>query len=113
MDEDPAPPPDPEDPEVALRRAREQLISSFDDICEGVQRAIVEGPQALAACRDSVHRLAGVAGMVGLPQVSERALDLEAVLTGHAPGTGTVYSAVDQLRRAFSDDLAGPPPPWL
>jgi len=100
-------------PEAALRAAREQVLASFDAICEQTRRAIRATPDAVKASRDRVHRLAGVAGMVGLGQVSERALDLEAVLSEERCTPDRVDAAVDDLRRAFRDDLAAPPPPWL
>jgi HPt (histidine-containing phosphotransfer) domain-containing protein len=100
-------------PETALRAAREQVIASFDSICEQTRRAIRETPDAIKDSRDRVHRLAGVAGVVGLQHVSERALDLEAVLADHTCTADRVDAAVDQLRGAFVADLAAPPPPWL
>jgi HPt (histidine-containing phosphotransfer) domain-containing protein len=100
-------------PETALRTAREQVIASFDSICEQSRRAIRGSPDAVKESRDRVHRLAGVAGVVGLRQVSERALDLEAALADRTSTTDRVDDAVDRLRSAFEEDLAAPPPPWL
>jgi HPt (histidine-containing phosphotransfer) domain-containing protein len=100
-------------PETALRAAREQVIASFDSICEETRRAIRDTPGAVKESRDRVHRLAGVAGVVGLQHVSERALDLEAVLADETSTAERVDAAVDQLRGAFVADLAAPPPPWL
>jgi hypothetical protein len=100
-------------PEAALRAAREQVVASFDAICEQTRRAVRATPEAVRESRGRVHRLAGVAGMVGLGQVSERALDLEAVLSDDSCTPDRVDAAVDDLRRAFHDDLAAPPPPWL
>ena len=100
-------------PETALRAAREQVIASFDEICEDARRAIRENPDAVTECRQRVHRLAGVAGIVGLQHVSERALHLESVLADATSGTDQVDAAVEQLRGAFIADLAAPPPPWL
>lgn len=100
-------------PETALRAARVQVVASFDAICEQTRRAIRETPDAVKESRTRIHRLAGVAGMVGLGQVSERALDLEALLSDQACTAERVDAAVDELRRAFHADLAAPPPPWL
>jgi HPt (histidine-containing phosphotransfer) domain-containing protein len=100
-------------PETALRAAREQVIASFDAICEETRRAIRDNPDAVKGCRDRVHRLAGVAGIVGLQHVGERALDLEAVLGDSTSTADTVDAAVERLRGAFLADLAAPPPPWL
>jgi HPt (histidine-containing phosphotransfer) domain-containing protein len=99
-------------PEAALRAAREQVIASFNDICERTRRAVRLGADVRES-RDRVHRLAGVAGVVGLQRVGDRALDLEAVLADESASPERVDAAVEQLRAAFAEDLAGPPPPWL
>jgi HPt (histidine-containing phosphotransfer) domain-containing protein len=100
-------------PETALRAAREQVIASFDAICEQTRHAVRATPQAIDESRGRVHRLAGVAGMVGLGQVSERALDLEALLSDETRTPERVDAAVEDLRRALHADLAAPPPPWI
>jgi hypothetical protein len=100
-------------PEAALRAAREHVVASFEGICEQTRRAIRATPDAIRESRGRVHQLAGVAGLVGLGQVSERALDLEAVLADERCTPDRVDAAVEDLRRAFHDDLAAPPPPWL
>jgi HPt (histidine-containing phosphotransfer) domain-containing protein len=101
-------------PEAALRAARQQVISSFDDICEYTRRAAREpSSDAITLSRDRVHRLAGLAGVVGLKQVSARALDLEAILVQATPTPERVDAAVEQLQAALRADLAAPPPPWL
>ena len=100
-------------PETALRAAREQVIASFDSICEQARRAIRDTPDAVTESRDRVHRLAGVAGVVGLQHVSEHALVLETVLADETSTAERVDAAVEQLRGAFVADLAAPPPPWL
>ena len=102
-----------ESPETALRAAREQVIASFDAICEQTRRAIREAPDAVEESRGRLHRLACVAGMVGLGQVSERAFDLEAILSERTCTVDRVDAAVEQLRSALRADLAAPPPPWL
>lgn len=100
-------------PEAALRAAREQVVASFDEICERTRRSVRATPDAVTESRGLVHRLAGVAGMVGLGQVSERALDLEAILADERCTPDRVDAAVSDLRQALHDDLAAPPPPWL
>jgi hypothetical protein len=71
-----------DDPETALREARQRFIDSFDEICGSVLRAFREGPAAIRVSRGRVHRLAGLAG------------------------------AVELMRGAFAEDLNAPAPPW-
>jgi hypothetical protein len=100
-----------DDPETALREARQRFIDSFDEICASVLRAFREGPDAIRVSRGRVHRLAGLAGVVGFRGVSRKALDLEAVLDGPA-AEADVTGAVELMRGAFADDLNAPAPPW-
>lgn len=101
-----------DDPETALRAARQQLIDRFPGVCDAVAQAIAAGPEALRSQYAPVHRLAGLAGIVGFPRVSERALDLQdALKQGAHPDA--IRAALDALRGAFADDLAAPPPSWL
>jgi HPt (histidine-containing phosphotransfer) domain-containing protein len=100
-------------PEAMLRKAREQVLGSIDGICEQTRHAVRETPEAVMKSRDRVHRLAGVAGVVGLRQVSHRALDLEAILADAACTPERVDTAVDELKAALETDLAAVPPPWL
>lgn len=101
-----------DDPVTALRQARARLIATFEDVCAAVERAPAAGLEALRAGREQLHRLAGLAGIVGFPHVSEEALDLEAALTDRT-APGAIAAGIERLRRAFADDLAGPPPRWL
>jgi HPt (histidine-containing phosphotransfer) domain-containing protein len=100
-------------PEAALRAARNEVIASVHEICDRTRGAVRQGADAIAAARDRVHRLAGIAGVVGLSLVSERALDLEAVLGEGEPTPDQVESGVTALRDALAADLAAPPPPWV
>ena len=100
-------------PEATLRMAREQVIGSFNEICEETRHAVRETPEAVTKSRDRVHRLAGIAGVVGLREVSHRALDLEALLGEETCTPDRVDTAVDDLKAALASDLAAPPPPWV
>jgi HPt (histidine-containing phosphotransfer) domain-containing protein len=100
-------------PEAALRMAREQVIASIREICDETRRAIRETPDAVTKARKRVHRLAGVAGVVGLGQVSDSAIDLEALLADETRTPERVDAAVERLEDAFVADLAAPSPPWL
>jgi HPt (histidine-containing phosphotransfer) domain-containing protein len=108
---EPSNPDEPDDPETALRLARARLIATFEDVCAAVERAPAAGLEALRSSRQQLHRLAGLAGIVGFPRVSEEALDFEAALTDTTT-LDAAHTAVERLRRAFADDLAAPPPRW-
>jgi HPt (histidine-containing phosphotransfer) domain-containing protein len=109
---EPSDPQEPDDPETALRLARARLIATFDGICAAVEQAPAAGLEALRSSRQQLHRLAGLAGIVGFPRVSEQALDFEAALTDTI-SPDAIRTAVERLRRAFADDLAAPPPYWM
>jgi CheY-like chemotaxis protein len=66
----------------------------------------------VAPLRHAVHRLCGLAGMLGFPTVSERARDLEDMVDGLDQGTfdaSRANLAFEALEQAFTDDLAHPP----
>jgi HPt (histidine-containing phosphotransfer) domain-containing protein len=100
-------------PEAALRAARQQVIDSFDEICTAARQATLEHPDRIRHIHDRVHRLAGLAGVVGFTRVSARALDLQARLEESSCSPERVEAAIAALRSAFTEDLDAPPPPWL
>jgi chemotaxis protein histidine kinase CheA len=114
-------PPDEDDPERALRAARTRCIDSLAGRFDGFDSLIrdIEAGRAatstVARLAEDVHRLAGLAGMVGLPAVSERARDLETILRDAMPDTpdaSATRHALDALRAASAADLAAEPPDW-
>ena len=109
--------PDLEDPEAALRDARQRFLASFPKRSDSIGLLLstvatigARGP--VAPLRHAVHRMSGLAGMLGFPTVSARAQDLEQMLEGFDYGTfdasraNLVFEAMEQ---AFTDDLAHPP----
>lgn len=106
-----------EDPETALRDARQRFIAAFPRRADSIGLLLntvttvgVTGP--VGPLREIVHRTAGLAGTLGFPTVSARARDLEQMLD-HAdrqPLDGTQVNRVfDALRDGFSEDLTQPP----
>ena len=108
---------DPENPEVAMRDARQRFIAAFPKRSDsiGLMLSTVatigeRGP--VDPLRQIVHRMSGLAGMLGFPTVSVRAREIEVLLDGVGAGTfdaGRATLAFDALEQAFTDDLAHPP----
>jgi HPt (histidine-containing phosphotransfer) domain-containing protein len=114
--------PDEDDAERALRSARERCIGGLAGRLDGFEAMVrdIEAGRAAVSTVDQlaedVHRLAGLAGMVGLPTVSERSRDLENILRDalpHVPDGPATRRALDALRAARDADLAAEPPDWV
>lgn len=105
-------PADPDDPEQAMRDARGRFIASFPGQCDSIAALLRDDADAarLEGARFIVHGMAGLAGIIGFPSVSERATALEVLLT--AEGTPDIARARDLLnsvREGYAADLAEPP----
>lgn len=106
------------DPEAALREARRHFIDTFPQRCEIIDTLLAQDSSAgapSAPVRQIVHRIAGMAGMVGFATVSARAQEFEALIdaAGHGrPDPTAAEAALRRLREAFSRDLSAPPPAW-
>lgn len=118
QDSDARPAPlDREDPEAALLDARQRFLASFPKRSDSIGLLLstvatigARGP--VVPLRHAVHRMCGLAGMLGFPAVSERARDLEALLDGVDTGTFDASRAnltFEAMEQAFTDDLAHPP----
>jgi CheY-like chemotaxis protein/HPt (histidine-containing phosphotransfer) domain-containing protein len=107
----------PDDPEAALLDARQRFLASFPKRSDSIGLLLgtvatigARGP--VLPLRHAVHRLCGLAGMLGFPTVSARARDLEDLIDGVATGSfdasraNLVFEAMEQ---GFTDDLAHPP----
>jgi CheY-like chemotaxis protein len=107
----------PDDPEAALRDARQRFLASFPKRSDSIGLllatvATVGARGPVAPLRHAVHRMCGLAGMLGFPTVSARARDLEDLIDGVDAGAfdasraNLVFEAMEQ---GFTDDLANPP----
>ncbi len=104
---------------AVLRATRAEFIDNFErdfDALRGALERIAAGdadaPRAQA--RHTLHRMAGLAGMVGLPAVGERAADLESLigLEGAAPvDPGSARAGIGALRAAFDAGVTTAPGP--
>jgi len=108
------------DPASFVRAARQRFIAVFTERWEAMHLladASGDGRPDLAGLSRLTHRMAGLAGSVGFPLVSERAFEMESVLVDEADrvDTGRVHVLLSRLRDAFATELsAGParPEPW-
>jgi CheY-like chemotaxis protein len=108
---------DREDPEAALRDARQRFLASFPKRSDSIGLllstvATIGSRGPVTPLRHAVHRMCGLAGMLGFPAVSARARDLEAILDGLDAGTFDASRAnlmFEAMERAFTDDLSRPP----
>jgi DNA-binding response OmpR family regulator len=108
---------DPDDPEAALRDARQRFVAAFPKRSDsiGLMLAVVstlgqKGP--IAPLRQIVHRTAGLAGTLGFPAVSVRARELEELLDAVESGqfdATAAGSTFEALQAAFTGDLGNPP----
>src|SRR6476661_9132187 len=102
----PAPSEEPLDPAAALRQARTRFMAAFESRCDSIRvladsAAPAGGPSSVL--RQVVHRLAGLAGMVGFPSVSARARELEERVLAGDPAP-VVHAGVQRLVDAFAHD---------
>jgi two-component system, cell cycle response regulator len=97
---------------------RSRFVAEFPMRCDAVAALIAgtDGPDARVesarSLRSIAHRLAGLAGLVGFPTVSERAKDLEAAACDLETGVADAASALaalEAIRAAFAQELARPP----
>jgi two-component system OmpR family response regulator len=125
---EPSAPPRPEpkpaaapmdDPAATLEETRSRFIAGFrkrcaaiDELIEEVEAKGADGP--LVGLKQIVHRLSGLAVVVGMPKVGARAQELDRLLD--APQalheTAAVRQAFCVMQDAFAADLAGQSPSW-
>ena len=107
-----AEPADPDDPEEALREVRSRFIASFPGQCDSIAALLGDDADAarLEGAHFIVHRLAGLAGLIGFPSVSERATELESLLTtGGPPDLALARDLLGGIRENYAADLIEPP----
>src|SRR3972149_6492159 len=106
-----------EDPEDALRDARQRFIAAFPRRADSVglllNMVVTLGPKGpVRPLLEIVHRTAGLAGTLGFPTVSARARELEEYLDiadqepVNGPRANQIFAA---MRDGFTEGLAVPP----
>jgi CheY-like chemotaxis protein/HPt (histidine-containing phosphotransfer) domain-containing protein len=111
---------DSDDPEAAIRDARQRFLASFPKRSDSIGLllstvATIGSRGPVLPLRHAVHRMSGLAGTLGFPTVSARARELEQLLDGVDSGSFDASRAnlvFEALERAFTDDL-GNPPDWV
>jgi CheY-like chemotaxis protein len=107
----------PDDPEAALLDARKRFLASFPKRSDSIGLllgtvATVGARGPVLPLRHAVHRMCGLAGMLGFPTVSARARELEELIDGVATGAFDASRAnlvFEAMEEGFTDDLARPP----
>ncbi len=120
---------DLDDPETVMREARSRFIEAFpgrvrsitmllDTMSSTALSAAETGAVASqATARRMTHQMAGIAGTLGFPGVSEKASDLEQLVIATSSGqTGVrpadIAHALAELTESFSRDMQRPAPEW-
>ena len=105
-----------DDLESVLRHTRRQFVRGFAENCsqiEGLwQQAGAGDRSVLPQLQKKVHQMAGLAGTIGLPTVSERGAALDRLVarwTKTGAGAAEVPGALALIREAFDADLARSP----
>jgi DNA-binding response OmpR family regulator/HPt (histidine-containing phosphotransfer) domain-containing protein len=97
-------------PDDIFRETRQRFIAAFPTQCDSLSTIAREGDAAgYTTARHTVHRLAGLAGMLGFGRVGEQAAQIEDLLRQPTPIDGpTLLVAIETLRSAFVADLSEP-----
>jgi two-component system invasion response regulator UvrY len=101
-----------------LDETRRRFGATFPAQCDSIRglvdKAAASGrPGPVGALQQILHRLAGLAGTIGFPKISARASELHALIGGagsRALDPVLARAAVNAIRDAFAEDLAGSPP---
>ena len=111
-------PPTPEEQEAdeALRDARARFIAGFTQRHTAMRllhaQALTGSDGSLAALQAGAHKMAGLAGVLGFPTVSENASGLEVALVREPPDLEAAQAALARLAAGFTHDLSGAAPTW-
>lgn len=113
-----------DDPETVMREARTRFIEAFPGRVRSITMLFnaIGSPDAgadasQATARRMTHQMAGIAGTLGFPSVSEKASDLEQLVIATATGqTGVgpedIARALSGLTDSFTRDMEKPAPDW-
>jgi DNA-binding response OmpR family regulator len=108
--------PDEHDADQALRDARSRFVAGFTQRHSAMGTLLTKAPDqgaaSLTALREAAHKLAGLAGVLGFPSVSEHAAALEVVLLQEPLDVTAATAALARMGAGFTRDLAGAAPSW-
>ncbi len=115
----PSPQVSEDDSDSALREARSRFIAGFRKRCSSIEELIVEVEQRgtdgpLPALKQIVHRLSGLAIVVGMQEVSARAAELDLLLDAPRASVDSapLRRAFENMQDAFTTDLSVVAPVW-
>ncbi len=108
-----------DDPLAPLRQTRERFVQAFPGRCSSIalltETIAIGQAGPVRALRHIVHQMAGLAGTIGFPGVSEVASDIEQLVIA-MPTIGVDRAAmatgVRLLKEAFDRDALLPLPDW-
>lgn len=110
---------EPVDHAAALRSARQRFLSTFPDRLRAITGLVDSlagdgGAERAESLRHAVHQMSGLSGLIGFPQVGERARALEALLLDPASATdvSAIAAGVQALRDAMDVERTAPEPDW-
>ncbi len=100
----------------ALRDGRSRFVAGFSQRHRAMGRLLttwMEGHAGPAGpLRESAHKMAGLAGMLGFPTVSQEAAALEAIITVEPLDGPAAIAALARMGAAFTGDLSREMPEW-
>ena len=93
-----------------LQETRTQFVNAFSGQCDTIAHAAGAAADSTASALaiNVLHRMAGLAGTIGFPQVSTRAAELEDGLRASALDADQLRAGVADLQAAFAQDNAQP-----
>ena len=111
-----SPTPEDEEADQALRDARTRFVAGFTQRLTAMG-ALLDGAgdaagASLIPLREAAHKMAGLAGILGFPTVSEHAARLEQTLLEPTIELTAVRAAVTRMGAGFTHDLSGKVPSW-
>lgn len=102
--------------EQALREGRSRFVAGFSQRLRAMGDLLAAfragDPAPHAPLRQAAHKMAGLAGMLGFPTVSQHAAALEHALTTEPIDGQAASDALDLMGTAFTGDLSGSVPSW-
>ena len=108
---------DDHEADQALRDARSRFVAGFTQR-HGAMSTLLKSFSAggdstpLKSLREAAHKMAGLAGIVGFPTVSEHAAALETALLQDPIKVDTAAAALARMGAGFTHDLTGTAPSW-
>lgn len=110
-------PSDDQEADQALRDARSRFVAGYTQRhgAMGTLLAnflVANDPSSLKSLRDAAHKIAGLAGVLGFPTVSEHASALETALLEKIVSPDAARAALARMGAGFAHDLSGSAPSW-